>query len=127
LLASETRDETATADLAAAIVALVGATAGGTYHLVNGGHASRFEWAEHLLRGTGRATPLEPISQRAFQRPSKPPAWGVLATDRAASVGVRLRPWQQAVDDELARSIHDPARSIHDPARSPRAVARQAR
>ena len=103
VVADEFGSPTYTEDLADAIVALVrGNAPGGTYHLVNAGYASRAEWAERVLAVEHVAVPVERISQREFQRASRPPLWGVLDTSAAAAQGIALRPWQDALDDYLA-------------------------
>jgi len=105
VVADEFGSPTYTEDLANAIVALVRCGApGGTYHLVNAGSASRAEWAERVLAVERVAVPVEPISQREFQRASSPPPWGVLDSSAAAAQGIALRPWQEALDDYLART-----------------------
>jgi dTDP-4-dehydrorhamnose reductase len=86
-------------DLAPAIVELVRQGAPGTFHLVNGGHVSRFGWAEEIVRACRRAITVEAIDSRAWERPSHPPAWGVLDPSAAAALGVRLRPWRAAFAD----------------------------
>ena len=98
VVADEFGSPTSVTDLAPALVALVERTAGGVHHLVNAGHTSRFGWAERVLRNQGLTTLVEPIHQVDYPRPSKPPGWGVLATDRAAAAGVLLRDWESAVD-----------------------------
>jgi dTDP-4-dehydrorhamnose reductase len=105
VVADEFGSPTYTEDLASAVLALLsGDTPGGTYHLVNGGHTSRAGWAERILAAERLAVPIDRISQRDFQRASSPPAWGVLDASLAASLGVALRPWEEAVDDYMARS-----------------------
>ena len=101
-MADEFGTPTSVADLAEAIVALVGQAPGGVYHLVNAGHTTRLGYAQRVLANHGRTTPFEPIRQVDFQRPSTPPAWGVLSTDRAAAAGVRLRSWESALDSYSA-------------------------
>jgi dTDP-4-dehydrorhamnose reductase len=95
------RDEvgspTYTLDLSRAIHALVERTIGGIYHLVNSGHASRYEWARAVLDARRPGRELRPITRAEYQRPSVPPAWGVLDTSRAADAGVELRPWAAAL------------------------------
>ena len=90
-----------TVELAAAILALVASSDGGLYHLTADGVASRLDWARRVLaaRRPGRAT--RPIPRSAFQRASDPPPWGVLDASRAAALGVRMRPWEDALDDYL--------------------------
>jgi dTDP-4-dehydrorhamnose reductase len=89
---------TYTVDLAEAIVRLIEATPAGTYHLVNSGHCTRFQWAKRLLARCRPERLVRPISRAEFARPSQPPAWGVLDSGAAASRGVSLRAWEQASD-----------------------------
>jgi dTDP-4-dehydrorhamnose reductase len=88
-------------DLAAAIWGLVARVDGGTYHLVNAGSASRYEWADEVLavRRPGRQT--KPITLAQFERASEPPRWGILDTSRAAATGVTMRGWQEALAEYL--------------------------
>ncbi|HEX5466661.1 MAG TPA: sugar nucleotide-binding protein, partial [Candidatus Limnocylindrales bacterium] len=77
---------------------------GGTFHLVNAGFATRFDWAREILTRVRPDRPLRAIDSTAFSRPSTPPRWGVLDTSRAASLGIRLRPWQEALAETLAEA-----------------------
>jgi dTDP-4-dehydrorhamnose reductase len=90
------------ADLAVAIFELMAQTPGGVFHLVNGGVASRREWADRVLavRRPGRTT--TPISRAQFERASDPPAWGVLDTSKAVQAGVRIRSWHAGVADHAS-------------------------
>jgi dTDP-4-dehydrorhamnose reductase len=101
VVADEFGSPTSTSDLARGILDLVARTDGGTFHLVNAGVASRREYAEAVLavRRPGRAT--RPISRTAFTRASEPPPWGVLDASGVDAVGVRLRPWQEALEAYL--------------------------
>lgn len=85
-------------DLADAIVALLETHAYGIYHLVNEGAASRLDFARALMRHSGRASvPVDPISSSAFERASTPPPYAPLTNNAAAALGIRLRPWDDAV------------------------------
>jgi len=102
VVADEWGSPTYTLDLAGALLELVAATNGGVFHLVNGGVASRFAWAQAVL---GRCRPgrwLSPISQEEFKRPSKAPEWGALDMSRARRAGVDMRNWEDALADYLA-------------------------
>jgi dTDP-4-dehydrorhamnose reductase len=88
-------------DLAAAIVDLIEAwrgpgsrRLGGIHHIVNGGHASRADWAREVLRVAGIDVPTEDVPSSTWPRPSTPPAWGVLSPTPLP--GGALRPWQEA-------------------------------
>jgi dTDP-4-dehydrorhamnose reductase len=102
VVADEVGSPTYAPDLAAAILELVERAPGGLYHLVNAGQASRMEWARAVLAAAGRETPLRPISQADYTRPSTPPAWAVLDTGRARARGVTLRPWPEALAERFA-------------------------
>lgn len=87
-------------DLADAILRLIETGRYGTYHLVNEGECSRYEFAQEALRAAGLGeTPIEPITGDAFERPSVPPPYSPLSNTLGALAGVRLRPWQEAVAD----------------------------
>ena len=104
---SFTTDEIATPtsadDLANAIGSLIAAGApAGVYHLTNSGEASRYDWAVEILRLSGvrdvaiDAVTMEQLRAGGYDGPRKPP-YSVLANTRAASLGVVLRPWREAL------------------------------
>jgi dTDP-4-dehydrorhamnose reductase len=101
VVADEVGSPTFTRDLAAGIAALLDVPPD-TYHLTSEGSTSRADWAEAVLAATGRRRAIQRIGQRAFERPSRPPLWGVLDTSRARAAGVTLRPWREALGDYLA-------------------------
>jgi len=96
---------TYTLDLAAALVQLLHTHAYGIYHLVNEGSASRYAFACEILRQSGREqVPVTPIKAAEFERASTPPLYAPLANVAAAALGIRLRPWQEALRDFLAQN-----------------------
>lgn len=101
IVADEFGCPTSTIDLAGAILELVDRAPAGTYHLANAGHTSRAGWARRVLGASGRSVVIDAIPQREYVRASMPPAWGVLDTSLAAGLGVRLRPWEDALDAYL--------------------------
>jgi dTDP-4-dehydrorhamnose reductase len=102
VVADEVGCPTWTVDLAAAVLALVGATHGGTYHLAGRGPASRLEWATAVLKVCRPDRALVPISRSAYLRPSDAPPWAVLDTRRAQAAGISMRPWDAALRAYLA-------------------------
>lgn len=89
-------------DAAAAIAQLITTERFGIYHLVNEGHASRFDLAVHLLELSGRGhVPVTPIASHEWPRPTTPPPHAVLVNQAATALGIQLRPWQEAVADYL--------------------------
>ena len=93
---------TRTADLAEAIVELVGAPRfAGIHHCVNTGVASRADWARAVLDALVPGAPVEEVPAASWRRDSTPPAWGVLEPTPLPS-GEPMRPWRQALADDLA-------------------------
>jgi dTDP-4-dehydrorhamnose reductase len=85
-------------DLAAAICQLIMTQCYGIYHLVNEGHTTRYGLARRALDLAGYAeTPIEPITLAEYARPSRPPEYAALRNVAAARLGIRLRPWQEAL------------------------------
>jgi len=96
---------TYTADLADAIVELLGSGAfRGIHHVINAGIASRASWAAELLRQAGRTTRLEEVPAATWPRLSTPPAWAVLAATPLPG-GEPLRPWPDALAHDLPQLL----------------------
>ncbi len=92
---------TRTADLAEAIVELVGAPRfAGIHHCVNAGVASRAEWARAVVDALAPGVRVAEIPAASWQRDSTPPPWGVLEPTPLPS-GEPMRPWQEALADDL--------------------------
>ena len=103
VVADQYGNPTYAADLAEAIWRLVRQPAYGTYHLVNAGHASWFDWAREAIRLAGLSTPVEPIPASAYARAARPPRNGVLTSLAAPALGIILPPWQDALRRNLER------------------------
>lgn len=100
VVADEFGNPTYTPDVAAALEQLLQRERYGIYHLVNEGHPSRYDWAAELLRQSGRGhIPLTPIPASEWPRPAMPAAHAVLVNQAAAALGIRLRPWQEALGE----------------------------
>jgi len=98
VVADEVGNPTYAPDVAAAIAHLLTTEQYGTYHLVNEGQASRFDFAQATLQANGRGhIGLTPITAADWPRPVTPPLHAVLINQAAAALGIRLRPWQDAV------------------------------
>jgi dTDP-4-dehydrorhamnose reductase len=82
-------------DLANAIVRLCLGRFEGIHHIVNGGFTSRAEWAKEVLQRLGIEATIEEITLDEFERPSRPPRWGVLAP--TSLPGGPLRSWHEAM------------------------------
>jgi dTDP-4-dehydrorhamnose reductase len=101
LVADETGSPSFTADVAEAIAELIGsAEIEGTHHLVNGGRATRAEWAREVLRQAHVDVPSEDVPAATWPRASSPPPWAVLEPTPLPG-GEPLRAWQAALADYL--------------------------
>jgi dTDP-4-dehydrorhamnose reductase len=89
-------------DLAAAIGRLIQTEQYGIYHLVNAGACSRWAFANEILRLAGlHDVNNQPILGREFTRSSSPPRYAALHNVAGAAIGVKLRPWQEALADYM--------------------------
>lgn len=95
-------------DLALAVVRLMATDAYGIYHFTNEGICSRFDFAVEILKRAGRGhIPVEPILSDQYERVSEPPPYAPLRNFCGASLGLTLRPWQEALDECLAAEQGD--------------------
>ncbi|MEX0682109.1 MAG: dTDP-4-dehydrorhamnose reductase [Dehalococcoidia bacterium] len=91
-----------THDLAAAIAQLIETGEYGVYHLAGGGDGcSRLEWAREVLRLAGIDVPTEGAVQADFNLPFRKPVDSTLANNRAAVLGITLRPWREALVEHM--------------------------
>ncbi|CAG0950238.1 partial dTDP-4-dehydrorhamnose reductase, partial [Gammaproteobacteria bacterium] len=73
------------------------------YHFTNEGACSRFEFAQEILKQSGRGhIAIEPITLADYPRPSTPPPYAPLRNFCGAQIGITLRPWRDALTDYLA-------------------------
>ena len=111
LVADEVGSPTYTLDVAEAIVDLLGASElGGIHHVVNGGRASRAEWAREVLGQANVDIPTEDVPASTWPRASTPPAWAVLDPTPLPS-GEPLRSWQSALADYLPTLLRERAKA----------------
>lgn len=90
-------------DLSNAIAQLVASEAYGVYHFTNEGACSRYAFAQKILELAGLAhVPIEPIRLADIDRPSTPPPYTPLRNFCGAQIGIRLRPWQDALAEYIA-------------------------
>ncbi len=89
---------TYTRDLASFVKRLVVERAPyGTYHGVNEGATTWYDFAKEIFRQAGVDTPVKPCSTKEFPRPAKRPAWSVLLNTKRPL----LRLWSSALGDYL--------------------------
>ena len=110
VVADEYGTPTYTADVAEAIVELLAEDAiAGIHHLVNGGVASRADWARDVLSRARVAVGVVDVPADTWQRPSAVPRWAVLEPTPLPA-GEPLRPWPAAMAD-YAPLLLRPARA----------------
>jgi dTDP-4-dehydrorhamnose reductase len=98
VVTNEIANPTYVVDLVPALAQLIETGRYGTYHLVNEGYASRYHFARRILDSYGLADyPITPIVAAQYPRPSRPPVYSALDNFIAAQMGIKLRPWQEAV------------------------------
>jgi len=87
------------ADVAEAIVEILAADAvAGVHHLVNSHVATRADWARDVVARAGLGVEVVTVPSSTWERPSRPPRWGVLAPTPMPS-GEPLRAWPDAMAD----------------------------
>jgi dTDP-4-dehydrorhamnose reductase len=90
-------------DLAGAIARLLHTNHYGIYHLTNEGICSRFDWARQILALSGRDhVVIEPITSDQWQRAAPPPLYAPILNFAGAALGIKLRPWEEALEDYFA-------------------------
>jgi dTDP-4-dehydrorhamnose reductase len=98
VVTDEVSSPTYAADLADGLRKLIEIGGRGIFHLVNEGACSRFEFAQEAVRRAGLDESLiEPTTLADYARASTPPPYAPLDNVFADALGVRLRPWQEAL------------------------------
>jgi dTDP-4-dehydrorhamnose reductase len=101
MVADETGRPTYSRDLAAVLVDLPHIAPPGTIHLANAGQATRYEWAERLLRRCRPEVALRAVSHADYERPATVPRWAALDSSRSEALGIAMRPWTDALSEYL--------------------------
>lgn len=95
---------THTLDLARATAELVKSDAFGTYHAVNNGSCSRYEFALKILELAGIDTPVNPCSSAEFETKAERPLYSVLSTHTLeAASGFKMSMWDEALKEYMSR------------------------
>ena len=95
---------TSTADLAAAVVALMGTEAYGLYHLTSGGQCSWDEFARTIFELAGVRADLTAITSAEYGAKARRPRYSVLDGGNWGRLGhPPLRPWPEALEDYIRR------------------------
>jgi dTDP-4-dehydrorhamnose reductase len=84
-------------DLARTIVQLCRTHASGIVHVTNAGDCSWFEFAQEIVRSSGLATTVRPVSSQQMARPAPRPAYSVLSPSRLRGLGIEMPSWGDAL------------------------------
>jgi len=88
-------------DLARALWQLVERSAAGTFHVVNAGSASWYDWAQAIVETLQLPVAVEPIPASEYRRAARPPRNGTLMSLALPALGIELPDWR----DALARCL----------------------
>ncbi len=88
-------------DLSRAIIALCNKCASGIVHVTNSGNCSWFGFAQAIVKGTGLATEVRPVSSRQMARPAPRPAYSVLSATSLLNYGIEMPAWEDALQRYL--------------------------
>jgi dTDP-4-dehydrorhamnose reductase len=106
MVADQRLQPTFTADLAAALVAAARRDADGIVHLTSDGACSWFEFTTAIMELAGLEVELKPVATTIPPGGVDRPLNGVLAHERAASLGLGpLRHWHEGLADYMVRRI----------------------
>ena len=104
VVSDEVGSPTYTADLVRATQAVCATGAYGTYHAVNTGVCSRYEFAQSIVSYAGLDTAIEPCGAADFPSTAPRPADSVVSNAKLERVsGFTMPPWQEALQDYMNR------------------------
>lgn len=104
VVADQRGTPTLTRDAAASAVRVLEAGVEGVIHSANQGVTTWHELAETAVRMAGLATPVHPIATEDYPTPAQRPANSALRNAALeATIGDRMRPWQEALRDYVER------------------------
>ncbi len=101
-------------DLAQATLALLDRGAQGTFHIANTGETSWYQFAVAIMERAKLQCRVIPCASSAYPASATRPERSVLSLDRldGCEPPIRMRPWQEALDDVLARIANEERQSI---------------
>jgi dTDP-4-dehydrorhamnose reductase len=93
-----------TLDVARVIGEVLETGAFGTYHAAAEGQCSWYAFACAILKARGIDTPVRPVETSRVRRPARRPPYSVMRNLCLEALGVRMRRWDEALADFLART-----------------------
>jgi len=98
-----------TRDLARVLGDLLETEAYGTYHASAEGACSWYAFARAILGARGVSTPVAAVTTEQVPRPARRPASAVLRNLCLEALGIRMRPWEEALAEFLAATPGPPS------------------
>jgi dTDP-4-dehydrorhamnose reductase len=95
---------TLTSDLASTIVQLCRAGARGIVHATNSGNCTWYEFGREIMRVTGSATSIRPVTTAEFPRPARRPSYSVMSPDSLHAYEIHMPSWQDGLQRYLKPS-----------------------
>ncbi|MDR7417224.1 MAG: dTDP-4-dehydrorhamnose reductase [Armatimonadota bacterium] len=89
-------------DAARALVDLLRRGAGGVFHVVNDGSCTWYDLACQVLVLLGYRATVQPVPQALYPTRARRPANSALSTAKLKALGIRMRPWEEALSEYLA-------------------------
>jgi dTDP-4-dehydrorhamnose reductase len=77
-------------------------------HVTNAGDCTWYEFATEIVRMSGMAAVVKPVTTAEFPRPARRPAYSVLSATSLHHYNVRMAEWQ----DALRRYLGSAAASV---------------
>jgi len=107
---------TYTVDLACAIIQLCRKNVEGIVHVTNQGDCTWFDFAREIVKKTGLATKISPVTSDKFVRPAKRPKYSVLSSASLKQHQITMPTWQDALERYLAErtQAHSPRPSLSE-------------
>lgn len=93
-------------DLARAIIELCHKDASGIVHATNSGDCTWFEFAREIVKSSGLATEVRPVSSQQMPRPAPRPAYSVLSATSLRKYGIEMPTWKDALRRYLEERQH---------------------
>ncbi len=89
---------TSTEDIVAATMEALKRGLTGTWHLTNGGHCSRYDWAKLALKEMGIAKEIEPARMADFNLAAKRPGFSAMSNAALSNeLSLKIPAWQDSV------------------------------
>ncbi len=99
--------------VAQAIIELLETNQYGTYHIVNSGATTWYDFAKELFKQLGINVDVQPITSEEYASPVKRPAYSVLDIHKLQKVIGRAMPtWQDGINQYLATRKHMPLPTV---------------